>query len=56
MDRAITRIEAALSRIEQATPNRPAGDDEPSSGDNALRRRVSAVLADLDALIGSLEQ
>ena len=56
--RALSRIEAAAARIERAALQRP-----PSSGTpeferryDALRSETGAALAELDRLIGSLEQ
>lgn len=55
MDRAMSRIEAALARIERSA--RPgAASADGGSGDAALRRRVEPVLSQLDALIAELER
>lgn len=56
MERAMSRIEAALARIEQATAK-----STPSSGDGwdahrLLKARVGGVLSELDKLIGELER
>jgi hypothetical protein len=54
--RATARIEAAARRIEAAA-QRPSGDGDPdlTSRYQALRGEAGAALAELDALIGSLE-
>ncbi|MDD3799669.1 MAG: hypothetical protein PHE36_10905 [Novosphingobium sp.] len=54
---AIARIEAALDRLEAvADPSTPASDPALQSRHDDLRDRVSASLAELDALIGALEK
>ena len=56
--RATARIEAAARRIEaaaQAPSGNGGGDPELAAKYHALRTEAGAALADLDALIGSLE-
>ena len=56
--RATARIEAAVKRIEAAahrSPGGSAGDAELTARYQALRGEAGAALAELDALIGSLE-
>ena len=61
---ALARIEAAAGRIEAAAsrpaptfaPDRDAGDPELARKYEALRHEAGAALADLDRLIGSLDQ
>ena len=57
MDRAMSRIESALARVERAAEARllSAGKN-PSAPDGALRTRVGSALAELDSLIESLEK
>lgn len=54
MDKAMTRIEAALARIEAAGVSRPAH-DAPARTDQALRAKVGEALKELDTLIAELE-
>ena len=61
MDRAMSRIESALARVERAADARLTSSGRDGGGDGgapdqALRARVGAALAELDALIGSLKQ
>ena len=56
--RATARIEAAAKRIEaaaQLSPGGSGGDAELIARYQALRGEAGAALAELDALIGSLE-
>jgi len=59
MDRAMSRIEAALSRIEQAArPPSPArvGAEGGWVAHGELKKRVRGALGELDKLIGSLDR
>jgi hypothetical protein len=56
MDRAMSRIEAALARIERSARPGAAASADGGSGDATLRRRVEPVLSQLDALIAELER
>jgi hypothetical protein len=56
IDRAMSRIEAAVNRVEQAARSGPAGDDELALRHAALRQRVDGALKDLDTLIAGLER
>ena len=56
--RATARIEAAAKRIEaaaQLSSGNGGGDSELNTRYQALRHEAGAALAELDALIGSLE-
>ena len=48
---ALSRIEAALARIESALPKRLAERDLAASRHHKLRDEVEAALGDIDALI-----
>lgn len=48
---ALSRIDAALARIEAALPKRLAERDLISAQHDALREEVTQALGDLDALI-----
>ena len=50
---AVQRIEDGLSRIETALAADPG--KEPGTNPDALRRAVTAALADLDRLIARIE-
>lgn len=55
MDRAMSRIEAALARVERAADaGLTRGDAGGGAPDQALRARVGSALAELDALIESI--
>lgn len=54
MDKAMTRIEAALARIEAAGVSRP-DDRSPGKADLALRAKVNEALEELDRLIAEME-
>lgn len=57
IDRAITRIEAALARISAAANALPnARADFGHKGDSALRQEVLGALQQLDTLIESMEK
>ena len=60
MDRAMNRIEAALRRIEQASARAPApprvGSEGGWNAHRELKKRVRAVLGELDQLIASVER
>ncbi|WP_375290027.1 hypothetical protein [Qipengyuania sp.] len=56
MDRAMARIEVALSRIESVPAAPPPAATGPSETQTALRERVEGAISQLDALIGSLEK
>ena len=53
--RALARIDAAARRIEAAAQPRNGDDGEIQRKYHALRTEAGAALAELDALIGSLE-
>ena len=48
---ALSRIDAALARIERALPKRLAERDLAATRHERLREEVEAALGDLDALI-----
>lgn len=54
MDRAMSRIEAALVRIEHSARRLPVEPADFVRRRKAMRTRVSAALAELDQLIESL--
>ena len=55
MDRAMSRIESALARVERAADARlTRGGGNGGAPDEALRARVGSALAELDALIESI--
>jgi len=59
--RALARIEAAAARIERAASQRPpsyalAGDPELQHKYDALHSEASSALAELDRLLGAIEQ
>lgn len=56
MDKAMSRIEAALARIETAAGRPAAGSGGDSDAHRKLQARVRGVLGDLDGLIESLER
>ena len=68
IDQAITRIEAALSRLPLAPPSADPGEETAQGHENSarvtalvdshekLREEVADTLRDLDALIADLEQ
>jgi hypothetical protein len=53
--RATARIEAAAQRIEAAAQRPSGGEGDLTARYQALRGEAGAALAELDALIGSLE-
>jgi hypothetical protein len=53
--RALARIDAAARRIEAAAQPRHGDDGEVHRKYQALRTEAGAALAELDALIGSLD-
>ena len=59
MDSAMSRIEAALARIEHVAARtgggRPGGGSELAAQHDTLRTRVTSALVELDSLIESLE-
>ena len=60
MDRAMSRIEAALSRIEQAAARPPSPARVGAEGGwvahGELKKRVRGALGELDKPIGSLDR
>lgn len=56
--RALARIDAAADRIGAAAgqPASPAGDPELARKYDTLRREAGAALADLDRVIGTLDE
>ena len=56
MDRAIGRIEAALTRIDRAADKRLVDTADAGRGADAMRQRVAAALEELDTLIEGLER
>ena len=56
IDRAVSRIEAALDRVEQAATGAAQMPVAGKAPDGERDTRVRAALAQLDALIESLEQ
>ena len=55
MDTAMSRIEAALARIERLADQKSGGDSDLAERHDRLRTRVSAALVELDTVIESLE-
>lgn len=55
-DTAMSRIEAALARIDQATAQAGGGDSNLAERHDTLRTRVTSALVELDTLIESLEK
>ena len=56
MDTAMSRIEAALARIERLATHRSDGDSQLAERHDTLRTRVTSALVELDTLIESLEK
>ena len=56
MDTAVSRIEAALARIEQLAAHKSGGDSGLAERHDTLRTRVTSALVELDTLIESLEK
>ena len=56
MDSAMSRIEAALIRIEQVAARKSTGGSELAERHDTLRTRVTSALVELDTLIESLEK
>lgn len=54
LNRAISRIQAALTRVEKAAA--PARSGESGARDPVLRQRVGEALAELDSVIERLER
>ena len=55
VDNALTRMEAALSRIERATQALPAHDSALAARHERLRAAVGESLRELDALLAEPE-
>ncbi|GGA04439.1 MAG: hypothetical protein COW16_09295 [Sphingomonadales bacterium CG12_big_fil_rev_8_21_14_0_65_65_10] len=53
---ALSRIDAALARIESALPKRLAERDLLATQHDALREEVSQALGDIDALIADASE
>ena len=53
---ALSRIEAALSRIDAIAEGLPRRDNGPAAGDDRVRREAAAALSSLDKLIADLER
>lgn len=53
MESALSRIERALARLEQAGPSPVSDDTDLAKRHEALRGKVAKTLAELDAVIAS---
>lgn len=51
LEAALTRAERALARVERVAE----GLKKPSDGEERLRERIRAAIADLDNIIGKVE-
>ena len=56
MDRAMSRIETALARIEKAAQELASDRTAGGERDGALRTRVQSALEELDGLITELDK